>query len=323
MTNGGYQRGAFSTADAEEFGGFLGRRMRRARAQVPDGAAPLLLGMSWTATGPFMMRHCRLDDSSRLDMDVEAPEAFHIMQTARGHMRINTRDSRVELGDRPHLLPTAPYTSTMAGTDLVITALARSWVEAFGAELLDADGFRLRFHDGVTVTRSAAEDCVRALDHLRREVLSDDEAMSVPLIRAEAARRAATTLLWSFPGTFLDLASTRGPAPVSPGPIRRALGFIEEHLGEPIGVVEIAAAARLSPQGLVLAFRQQLGTTPRAYLQTRRLEAAHHDLLEAAPADETGVEAIAHRWGFADQHRFTAEYRAHYGCSPTSTLRNT
>lgn len=322
MTNGGYQRGAFSTADAEEFGGFLDRRMRRAHAQVPEGADPLLLRMSWTATGPFMMRHCRLDDSSRVDMDVEAPEAFHIVYAARGHMRINAESSRVELSDRPHLLPTAPYTSTMAGTDLVITALARPWVESFAAELLDTDRFYLRFHHGVAVTQNA-KDCVRTLNHLHRDVLSDDEAMSVPPIRAEAARWAATTLLRSFPGTYLDHASTHETAPMSPGPIRRAVGFIEEHLGEPIGAVEIAAAARLSPQGLVLAFRRQLGTTPRAYLQTRRLEAAHHELLEAAPTAEASVEAIAHRWGFADLKRFTAEYRTHYGCSPTNTLLNT
>lgn len=322
MTNGGYQRGAFNTADAEEFSGFLERRVRRAYAQVPAGAGPLALGMSWTATGPFMVRHCRLGDSSVVDMDVEAPEAFHIVHTARGQMRINTGGSRIELGDRPHLLPTAPYTSTMAGTDLVITALARPWVESFAAELLDTDSFCLRFHHGAPLPRNA-EDCVRAVKHLHREVLGDDEAMSVPLIRAEAARAAATTLLWSFPGTFLDHTSTHEPGPVSLGPIRRAVGFIEEHLGEPVGVVEIAAAARLSPHGLVVAFRRQLGTTPRAYLQTRRLEAAHHDLLEASPVDGATVAAIAHRWGFADQQRFTAEYRAHYGCSPTTTLLNT
>ncbi|MUN63776.1 helix-turn-helix domain-containing protein [Kocuria sediminis] len=93
----------------------------------------------------------------------------------------------------------------------------------------------------------------------------------------------------------------------------------ETHLAEPIGLPEIAAAARLSPRGLQAAFRRHLDTTPTGYLRTARIDAAHTDLLAASGAQT--VAEVAARWGFAHPGRFAAAYRDHYGETPAETLR--
>jgi AraC-like DNA-binding protein len=187
--------------------------------------------------------------------------------------------------------------STMDGADLTLLTLEAAWTQDFAAELLQREGFRLRFHD----VTPRDEDTVRywsaTVNHLRQDVLGNDEAMRFPLIRAQAARRAATALLWSFPGTFHDHDPSGQNATALPGPVHRAVAFIDEHLAQPVGLAEIAAAAWLTPSQLILAFRQHLGTTPGAYLRITRLDAVHHDLLNADPSHGATVAAIAHRWG--------------------------
>ena len=66
--------------------------------------------------------------------------------------------------------------------------------------------------------------------------------------------------------------------------VRRAVAFIDDHAGEPIGLTEIAAAARLGSRAVQEAFRRHLDTTPMAYLRRVRLERVHRELQVADPA---------------------------------------
>jgi AraC-like DNA-binding protein len=132
----------------------------------------------------------------------------------------------------------------------------------------------------------------------------------------------ATALLCCFPSTFTDHALPDETSTRLPGPVRRAVTYIDEHLGEPIDLTHLAAAARIPAHQLVIAFRQHLGTTPGGYLRTARLDAAHHGLLEADPSRGDTVGAIAYRYGFTDLARFATEYRIQYGCTPTETFRS-
>lgn len=53
------------------------------------------------------------------------------------------------------------------------------------------------------------------------------------------------------------------------------------------------------------------------YLRRVRLDLARRDLLSG---DATNVAEVAHRWGFVNQGRFAARYRALYGQTPNATL---
>lgn len=102
--------------------------------------------------------------------------------------------------------------------------------------------------------------------------------------------------------------------------LRQAMRFIEENAHRPIGIADIAAACDRGPRALQLAFRREAGTTPWAHVRSVRLSRARQDLLTGDPSTET-VFAVAHRWGFTNRSRFSAEYRAAYGEAPGATLR--
>ncbi|MGC4792182.1 helix-turn-helix transcriptional regulator [Micromonospora sp. DT178] len=62
-------------------------------------------------------------------------------------------------------------------------------------------------------------------------------------------------------------------------------------------------------------------TTPMRYVRQIRLERAHRDLQAADPSTGVTVTMIARRWGFTHLGRFSTDYRAAYGSSPSHTLR--
>lgn len=155
--------------------------------------------------------------------------------------------------------------------------------------------------------------------HVARELSPGGAAGSSELIRDGIFRLLAATLVQTFP-----IQVPAEPSVVAdgkaPGVVRRAVAFVEANARRPIGVREIADAARVGPRGLATAFRRQLDTTPLGYLRRVRLEGAHQDLKVADPAVET-VTGIAARWGFAHHGRFSQLYRARYRCPPSVTLR--
>lgn len=105
-----------------------------------------------------------------------------------------------------------------------------------------------------------------------------------------------------------------------PGTLRLATEFIERYAAEPIGLTEIAAAARLSPRALQAAFRRHLDSTPLARLRSVRIERAHAALESAHPGDGQTVSSIASACGFPQLSRFARDYKRRYGRSPSETL---
>lgn len=149
-------------------------------------------------------------------------------------------------------------------------------------------------------------------------------AFALPeILHNELLRRSAVDMLFAAALTAFPIEAVgdavAGAGRATPAAVRRALAFIDEHLDEPIGVEEIAAAARLSVRGLQSAFRRHLDTTPSAALRSARLAAARAELLHA-DAGRDDVASIARRWGFHHLGRFAAEYRAAYGEPPRRTL---
>lgn len=129
----------------------------------------------------------------------------------------------------------------------------------------------------------------------------------------------AMTLLHVFPNTALELQERQRVGRARNPSLRRALQFIEDHLGEPFTVPEVAMAARVSLRGLHALFRRELDSTPMAYVMTARLAAARAELERADPA-ETDVAAVATRWGFISPARFVQRYRQAFAEHPDETL---
>ena len=120
----------------------------------------------------------------------------------------------------------------------------------------------------------------------------------------------AATAAWE---SFNESPSRRqGATPLDA--VDRARAFIDDNADQPIGLLDIAAAAGVSPRTLQLRFREQLGVSPTRHLRQVRLQLVRSDLLAHRGKS---VGEIAWRWGFGNLGRFAAEYRRTYGNLPS------
>lgn len=117
---------------------------------------------------------------------------------------------------------------------------------------------------------------------------------------------------------LLRAHSTLGHAPpmralaMAPYRLMRARDFIEAHLGEPIGLTEIAAAAGLSPHHFARAFKAATGRSPYRMVIERRIERAKALMREG----RLGLAEVALACGFSSQQQFTTTFHRIAGAPP-------
>jgi AraC-like DNA-binding protein len=104
----------------------------------------------------------------------------------------------------------------------------------------------------------------------------------------------------------------------------RVIGRFEDLLaanaGKPMYLAEICAAIGVSERTLRVCCQQHLGMGPVRYLWLRRMHFARRALFLGAPETST-VTDIATEFGFWELGRFSVEYRALFGESPSASLR--
>jgi AraC-like DNA-binding protein len=101
--------------------------------------------------------------------------------------------------------------------------------------------------------------------------------------------------------------------------ISRFEQFLAANWARPIYVSEICAATEVSGRTLRRSCLEHLGMSPVHYLWLRRMHFARLALMRADPGTST-VTDIATDHGFWELGRFSVEYRALFGESPTVTL---
>lgn len=82
---------------------------------------------------------------------------------------------------------------------------------------------------------------------------------------------------------------------------------------------DLAKAAGVSDRTLHNVFLEQLGVSPKRFLRLRLLNAARRELRCANPEDTRVTDVVA-RLGIWDWGRFSGDYRALFGESPSATL---
>lgn len=90
--------------------------------------------------------------------------------------------------------------------------------------------------------------------------------------------------------------------------------WLPDHLADDLGVEPLAARAAMSPRTFARSFRAETGTTPAAYVETLRVEAAR-GLLETS---SLGVPAIAAAVGLHRVETFHRAFRRRCGTTPDS-----
>jgi AraC-like DNA-binding protein len=313
----GVQRLRVATQDPVEGREILGR-VYNARDLVVAPDRPFSLVQAATVFEQVSLARVRLIGAPASG-GVDATGTVHITQVLGGRLGF-TDGTATRCGPVPFVMPVRPYTCRWEDLDSLTVSLDAAGLAEFAAGLAGVERFVLRFTGTTPVSPAMARHWAATVAHLDRVLLGNEEALASPLLRAEAFRSLATAALHTFPTTFLEDQTAVAPPAPAPAAIRRAIAFMEAHLDADIGLVEIAAEARLSPRGLQAAFRREKGTTPLAHLRALRLEAAHADLVAGDPATGVSVAGIAARWGFAHPGRFAGAYRQAYGQSPAATL---
>ena len=95
-------------------------------------------------------------------------------------------------------------------------------------------------------------------------------------------------------------------------PLRDLQDWITGHLADDLTVAALARRAGMSPRHFARAFRDEVGTTPAAYVEAARVEAAK--LLLATTHD--GAPAVARRCGFGTVETFHRAFRRVTGTTP-------
>jgi len=103
------------------------------------------------------------------------------------------------------------------------------------------------------------------------------------------------------------------------GLARAAEGWLRENLAEALTIRDLCAALHTSERTLHAAFREHVGTTPKAFVKAERLRRARQDLLH--PGANTRVTDVALRWCFLHFGWFAHDYHALFGETPSRTLR--
>jgi AraC family ethanolamine operon transcriptional activator len=102
--------------------------------------------------------------------------------------------------------------------------------------------------------------------------------------------------------------------------IRISLELLEQRVGDPVSIGELAAAADVSERTLRTAFHEYFGVGPVHYLQLRQLHQVHRALRAADPEEVTVSKVLIEHgeWAFS---RFASRYRQVFGELPSETLR--
>ena len=106
-----------------------------------------------------------------------------------------------------------------------------------------------------------------------------------------------------------------GPTPLAAGKlerVERARSLIENSLGAPLRIRDLAAAAYMSPFHFCRLFKLVTGESPHAYLTGRRIERAKQLLA----TKKLPLVQVAFAVGFQTQGHFTEVFHRHTGTTP-------
>jgi AraC-like DNA-binding protein len=178
----------------------------------------------------------------------------------------------------------------------------------------------LRFQARMDVARGAGRSWLATARHFAAELDAGSDMVHHPLVASQVERVLIRGLLVSQPHTYtshLGSAASRH----RPRYVEAVVELIDARPERVWTATELAQQVGVSLRVLQARFRQHLGVSPLQYVRTVRLRRVREELLTAAVEDGITVATVAHRYGVTHLGRFSQDYRARYGESPSQTLR--
>lgn len=123
------------------------------------------------------------------------------------------------------------------------------------------------------------------------------KALAVHLIRRYASRKHSLQIM---------------PRGLSKSKLQQVIDYINAHLDQDLGLVELAELVQMSPCYFATLFKRSLGISPHQYVIDRRIQKAQQSLTHS----EQCLADIAQKVGFSDQTSFTRAFRKKVGVTP-------
>ncbi|MBN2624841.1 MAG: GlxA family transcriptional regulator, partial [Acidimicrobiales bacterium] len=114
------------------------------------------------------------------------------------------------------------------------------------------------------------------------------------------------------PGGQAQFSAQLGTQPATTPSIAEVQRWLSDHLDDDLSVDALASRAAMSPRNFARCFRAETGTTPAAYVEQVRIEAARR-LLETT---DLRVAAIARRVGIRHAETLHRAFRRRVGTTP-------
>lgn len=190
--------------------------------------------------------------------------------------------------------------------------LERVAEDLIGAPLQGA----VRFDPRVDLTQAGGQRLFRQVTGAARAATHGNLwRAGAGLNEAWAERELATVLLKNQPSNISHMLWRVARAPTS-REMRRALDYLHANITEPLRVEDIAREAGLNIRSLQLGFKAAYGLSPMRYLRDVRLDAARY--LLSRRQNRESVTEVAYSVGFSHLGRFSQDYRARFGTTPSA-----
>ncbi|MGB5293848.1 MAG: helix-turn-helix domain-containing protein [Thermoanaerobaculia bacterium] len=157
------------------------------------------------------------------------------------------------------------------------------------------------------------------LQEIFRTAAADPTSLSGPGLRQEIETELPKLLLQAI-AQGKESRRPRSSA-VRSRAMSQAKLLITEELDEHLTVQQICDAVGVSERTLRYAFQEQLGVSPKRYLQSVRLNRVRREIRTSPP--DVKIADVANRWGFWHMGQFAGDYRRHFDELPSETLRRT
>ena len=235
-------------------------------------------------------------------------------QVGREVYEIGTGDVFVLLGDMSHCYPAASHLS------LINILYDAASLRLPGADVGALPGYHALFEIEPRLRqRQRFQNRLKlGMDELGRLANLIAE-MEVELRGQDPGSRFMATAHFMRIIGFLSRSYSRipatGPRPVTP--LSELLGYMEQHVAEPLTVEDLMRVAHLSQSSLFRTFRQLMGRSPIDYLIRLRIDKAAQLLRR----NTLRIGEVSAAVGFNDSNYFSRQFRNVMGVSPRAYRR--
>ncbi len=312
------ERQLFASRDLLQTRSMVGRIMKPHDLRVRGTAQQVNARMHHMAFGGVSLN--RLKYGADVDIEPGPLDDFYLIQMPLcGCAQITSGNQRIasDADVASVLSPTDPTVMRWsADCDQLMVRIDRALVDrAIGAMSGRLEPEAVRFQLGFRWRECGPWRCI--VQYMNDCASAPFDPCQYRLLMAHIEQMVVATLVSAQPHDMREPAPSRCAA-VLPRHVKRVQDYLRANVSEPVTADQMAAVAGVSLRSLYAGFKDYCGVSPMQYLRTLRLDGARQALLNQP---EVNVASIAMHWGFGHLGRFSTDYKARFGESPSQSVR--